>query len=158
MCSSDLSLRRQTTIGFTPASDEINYERMKDKILEESKKVFRPEFLNRLDEVIVFRSLSKADLIAILDLEVGKVMGRLKNKNIRLELDTKAKDFLTEKGYDPMYGARPMRRAVERYLEDPLAEQVIRGNLTPQSPIQVSVENDKLAFRQKELSPNTISS
>jgi ATP-dependent Clp protease ATP-binding subunit ClpC len=152
------SLRRQTTIGFTPASDEINYERMKDKILEESKKVFRPEFLNRLDEVIVFRSLSKADLIAILDLEVGKVMGRLKNKNIRLELDTKAKDFLTEKGYDPMYGARPMRRAVERYLEDPLAEQVIRGNLTPQSPILVSVENDKLAFRQKELSPNTISS
>jgi ATP-dependent Clp protease ATP-binding subunit ClpC len=151
------SLRKQTTIGFTPATEEASYEKMRDKILEEAKKVFRPEFLNRLDDVIVFRSLTKADLIKILDLEVGKVLERLKHKNIKLELDSAAKDFLTEKGYDPMYGARPMRRAVERYLEDPLAEEIIKGNFHENVPIQVTVEQDKLAFTQKARPANAVS-
>ena len=83
----------------------------------------RPEFLNRLDDVVVFRSLTKTDLIQILDLETSKVLERLRNKNLELSLDESAKDFLVEKGYDPAYGARPMRRAVERYLEDPLAKK-----------------------------------
>src|SRR5262249_13691257 len=140
--------RKQTTIGFTSPSDEASYEKMRDKILDETKKVFRPEFLNRLDDVIVFRSLSKADLIEILGLEVTKVMDRLKAKNIQLILDDKAKDFLVEKGYDPTYGARPMRRAVERYLEDPLAEDILRGKFHDKSPILVTVEQDKLVFNQ----------
>ena len=142
------TLRKQSTIGFTPASDQFTYEKMRDKILEEAKRAFRPEFLNRLDDVIVFRSLSKLDLIQILDLEVAKVMTRIKHKNIRVELDAKAKDFLTEKGYDPQYGARPMRRAVERHLEDPLAEEIIRGTFHEGDPILVSVEGDKLVFTQ----------
>ena len=144
------TLRKQTTIGFTPVSEETSYEKMRDKILEETKKVFRPEFLNRLDDVSVFRSLSKADLIQILDLEVAKVMQRLKHKNIKVELDAEAKNFLTEKGYDPMYGARPMRRAVERELEDPLAEQIIRGDFREYEPILVKFDRDKgkLAFSQ----------
>jgi ATP-dependent Clp protease ATP-binding subunit ClpC len=123
-------------------------EKMRDKILEETKKVFRPEFLNRLDDVIVFRSLSKPDLIEILGLEVNKVMQRLKAKNIQLTLDDKAKDFLVEKGYDPAYGARPMRRAVERYLEDPLAEEILRGKFHDKGPVLVTVELEKLAFSQ----------
>jgi ATP-dependent Clp protease ATP-binding subunit ClpC len=102
-----------------------------------------------LDDVIVFRSLSKPDLMQILDLEVAKVMERLKHKNIKVELDAKARDFLTEKGYDPMYGARPMRRAVEKFLEDPLAEEIIRGNFHEDEPILVSVDKDKLAFSQR---------
>ncbi|MHB1306526.1 MAG: ATP-dependent Clp protease ATP-binding subunit [Limisphaerales bacterium] len=142
------TLRKQTTIGFTPASDQFTYEKMRDKILEEAKRAFRPEFLNRLDDVIVFRSLSKPDLIQILELEVAKVMIRIKHKNIRVELDAKAKDFLTEKGYDPQYGARPMRRAVERHLEDPLAEEIIRGTFHEGDPILVSVEGEKLIFTQ----------
>jgi ATP-dependent Clp protease ATP-binding subunit ClpC len=150
------SLRKQTTIGFTPASEETSYERMRDKILEDAKKVFRPEFLNRLDDVIVFRSLSKADLMQILDLEVAKVMERLKHKNIKVELDAKAKDFLTEKGYDPMYGARPMRRAVERCLEDPLAEDIIRGSFAENEPILVSVDKDKLTFSQRAAARETV--
>ncbi|MHB9009690.1 MAG: NDP-hexose 4-ketoreductase, partial [Limisphaerales bacterium] len=97
---------------------------------------------------IVFRSLSKPDLIQILELEVAKVMIRIKHKNIRVELDAKAKDFLTEKGYDPQYGARPMRRAVERHLEDPLAEEIIRGTFHEGDPILVSVEGEKLIFTQ----------
>src|SRR5207249_6894876 len=108
-------------------------EKMREKIIEEAKKLFRPEFLNRLDYIIVFRSLTKPDLIQILDLEIGKVMQRLKGKKLELVLDEKAKDFLVEKGYDPTYGARPMRRAVERFLEDPLAEELLKGSLHERS-------------------------
>jgi ATP-dependent Clp protease ATP-binding subunit ClpC len=143
------TIKKQATMGFSmPGSDTDNYERMRERILDESKKVFRPEFLNRLDDVIVFHSLNRPDLITILDLEINKVMTRLKGKNLRLELDEKAKDFLVEKGYDPQYGARPMRRAVERFLEDPLAEEILRGHLHEGDPIVVSADGDKLTFTQ----------
>jgi ATP-dependent Clp protease ATP-binding subunit ClpC len=122
---------------------------VREKILEESKRVFRPEFLNRLDDLIVFRSFTKPDLIQILSLEVEKVLERLRKKNLRLELDDKAKDLLVEKGYDPQYGARPMRRAVERFFEDPLAEEILKGALREGELIQVTAENDKLVFKQK---------
>ena len=143
------TIRKQTTMGFSPISDESSYEKMREKILDEAKRQFRPEFLNRLDDIIVFRSLTKPDLIQILDLEIQKVMERLKNKNFKLELDDKAKDFLVEKGYDPTYGARPMRRSVERFLEDPLAEEILKGSLHEGEPVQVSVDSGKLVFTQK---------
>ena len=152
------TIRRQTTIGFGPASEEASYEKMRDKIMEEAKKAFRPEFLNRLDGVIVFRSLSKADLIEVLGLEVQKVMERLKGKKIRIELDEKAKNFLVEKGFDPIYGARPMRRAVESHLEDPLAEEILKGHLHENDPIQVTVENGKLVFNQPAAAEGALSS
>src|SRR5213593_1354571 len=152
------TIRKQTTIGFTAGSEEMGYEKMREKILDDAKKVFRPEFLNRLDDVIVFRALNKPDLIQILDLEVKKVMERLKGRNIQLHLDEKANDFLVEKGYDPIYGARPMRRAVERYLEDPLAEEILKGHLHDNDPIQVSVEGDKLVFQQTAAAEGALSS
>ncbi len=152
------TIRKQTTIGFTAASEEMGYEKMREKILDDAKKVFRPEFLNRLDDVIVFRALNKPDLIQILDLEVKKVMERLKGRNIQLLLDDKAKDFLVEKGYDPIYGARPMRRSVERYLEDPLAEEILKGHLHDNDPIQVTVEGDKLVFKQTAKAEGALSS
>jgi ATP-dependent Clp protease ATP-binding subunit ClpC len=136
-------------LGFSPITDQNSYEKMREKILDEAKRQFRPEFLNRLDDIIVFRSLTKPDLIEILDLETAKVMERLKGKNLKLVLDEKAKDFLVEKGYDPTYGARPMRRAVERSLEDPLAEEILKGNLHEGEPVQVTVEEGKLIFSQK---------
>ena len=142
-------IRKGTSLGFAPISDESSYEKMRDKILEESKRVFRPEFLNRLDDIIVFRSLTKPDLIEILDLEVNKVTTRLKGKNLTLELEDAVRDFLVEKGYDPTYGARPMRRAVEKHLEDPLAEELLKGNLRDNEPVQVSLKEGKLAFNQK---------
>jgi ATP-dependent Clp protease ATP-binding subunit ClpC len=146
------TIKRQSSMGFSPITDANSYEQMREKILEEAKKTFRPEFLNRLDDIIVFRSLTKPDLIQILELEVNKVMARLmKNRNIALQLDEKAKDFLVGKGYDPQYGARPMRRSVERFLEDPLAEELLKGNLHDGEPISVTTEGDKdkLAFNQK---------
>ena len=123
-----------------------------------SQAAFRPEFLNRLDDIIVFRSLTKPDLIQILDLEIGKVMERLKGKNLQLQLDEKAKDFLVEKGYDPTYGARPMRRAVERFLEDPLAEEILKGNLHEGEPVHVTVDKDKLLFTQTSPAAGALSS
>jgi ATP-dependent Clp protease ATP-binding subunit ClpC len=145
---SDL-IRKQSTLGFSPITDESSYEKARERVLEEAKKTFRPEFLNRLDDLIVFRSFTKPDLITILNLEVEKVLERLRRKSLHLELDEKAKDFLVEKGYDPQYGARPMRRAVERFFEDPLAEEILKGSLREVEPIQVTADKDKLIFNQK---------
>jgi ATP-dependent Clp protease ATP-binding subunit ClpC len=145
------TIKKQSTMGFSPISDESTYEKMRDRILEEAKRTFKPEFLNRLDDIIVFRSLTKPDLIQILDLEIAKVGERLKGKNVTLVLDEKAKDFLVEKGYDPTYGARPMRRSVEKYLEDPLAEERLKGNIHDNETMNVTVEDGKLVFRQKAI-------
>jgi ATP-dependent Clp protease ATP-binding subunit ClpC len=142
-------IRRQTTMGFSPVSDEHSYDKMKEKILEEARRIFRPEFLNRLDDAIVFRSLTKPELVEILELEVSKVIHRLKGRQLVLTLDDGARDFLLEKGYDPTYGARPMRRAVERNLEDPLAEEILKGSLHPNEPVVVSLQDGKLVFKQK---------
>ncbi len=126
------SIKRQTSLGFgAMAADEADFEGMKEKILEESKRYFKPEFLNRLDELVVFHMLEKKDLDQIVDLEISKLLKRLRDKEITLELDASARDLLVKKGYDPSYGARPMRRAVERYLEDPLAEALLRGDVKP---------------------------
>jgi ATP-dependent Clp protease ATP-binding subunit ClpC len=144
------TIKKQSTLGFSPISDELSYEKMRETILDEAKRTFRPEFLNRLDDIIVFRSLTKPDLIEILDLEINKVMGRLKAKNIELHLDEKAKDLLVAKGYDPEYGARPMRRAVEKHLEDPLAEEILKRNLHENELIYVSAEDDKVTFSQEK--------
>jgi ATP-dependent Clp protease ATP-binding subunit ClpC len=151
-------IKRQGTIGFTQTSDEMNYEKMKERLLDEAKRTFKPEFLNRLDDVIVFRALSRSDLIKILDLEIAKLSQRLKAKNLRLELDEKARDFLLEKGYDPTYGARPMRRAVERYLEDPLAEELLKGELHPNDPVKVGLDKDQLTFSQKPVAAGALTS
>ena len=152
------TIKKQSTLGFSNASEEDSYERMRERTLEDAKKTFRPEFLNRLDDVIVFRSFTKPDLITILSLEVDKVIERLRHKNLSLALDDKAKDFLVEKGYDPQYGARPMRRAVERFFEDPLAEEILKGNLREVEPILVTTNGDKLVFNQKAATEGAVTS
>ena len=144
-------------MGFGTTSDEMDYPTMKSHIMDEAKKMFRPEFLNRLDDIVVFRTLTKPDLIQILDLEIQKLCQRLKHKKLTLQFDEKAKDFLVEKGFDPQYGARPMRRAVEKYLEDPLAEELLRGNLHEGEPIIVAPDKDKLSFTQSQAQPGALS-
>jgi len=140
-------IKKQTSLGFGAPKAEESYTGMKAKIIEAAKKLFKPEFLNRLDDMLVFRTLDKPALERIVDLESAKVAERLKTKSITLTLDEPAKLFLIEKGYDPAYGARPMRRAVERYLEDPLAEALLRGELPRESKITVTRgEGDALVF------------
>ncbi len=139
-------LKKQTTMGFGAPREGHDYDSMREKILDETKRVFKPEFLNRLDEITVFHSLQKADLLQIVDLEVAKVKARLKAKEVEVVLDSAAHEFVIEKGYDPNYGARPMRRAVERYLEDPLAEEILRGNVKAGSKVQVTATDGKLVF------------
>jgi ATP-dependent Clp protease ATP-binding subunit ClpC len=137
-------------MGFGAPMEGHDYDSMRDKILEETKRVFKPEFLNRLDEIIVFHSLGKPELLRIVDLEVDKVLARIKAKDVHIELKQSAKEFLIEKGYDPQYGARPMRRAVERFLEDPLAEELLRGNVKPGDKVEVADVDGKLAFQVPE--------
>jgi ATP-dependent Clp protease ATP-binding subunit ClpC len=146
------TLRKQTTMGFGAVKPigEHEYDTMRDKLLEEARRAFKPEFINRLDDIIVFHQLTKLDLMKIVDLEVEKVLTRVKAKEVNIELEPSAKEFLIEKGYDPQYGARPMRRAVERYLEDPFAEELLRGNVKPGDVVHVAAAEGKLAFRVAE--------
>ena len=144
-------IKKQTTLGFGAPKHDEGYDTMQGKILEETKKVFKPEFLNRLDDIIVFHTLTKEMLTSIVDLEVVKVVNRIKEKEIILTLDAAAHELLIEKGYDPTYGARPMRRAVERYLEDPMAEEILRGTFKAGDQIQVTRDGEKLAFKVSEV-------
>jgi ATP-dependent Clp protease ATP-binding subunit ClpC len=147
-------IQKQNALGFgVSTSDSYEAEKIREKILEEAKRVFKPEFLNRISDLVVFQSLSKTDLVRIVDLELSKVAKRLKDHEIELNVSQEAKDLLIEKGYDEKYGARPLRRAVEHYLEDPLAEAILRGDVRRGSPIQVmrDPDSDKLEFRQKAL-------
>ncbi len=143
-------IKRQVTLGFgAMGGGDENYDNMRDKILERAKEAFKPEFLNRLDEKIVFHVLDRENLIRIVDLEIDTVLKRLAAKNIHLKLDKKAKEFLIEQGYDPNYGARPMRRAVERHIEDPLAEHLLRGDIKAGQTVKITHKKDEkyLTFR-----------
>src|SRR5499427_5231244 len=140
-------IKRQTAMGFGAIAGHESYEAMRDKILEESKRVFKPEFLNRLDDMIVFHQLERNDLVKIVDLEVAKVIERVRAKDIKVHPDTTAVEFLIDKGYDPIYGARPMRRAVEKYLEDPLAEEFLRGNIKHGDTLETHAAGEQLAFK-----------
>ena len=141
-------IRKGGGLGFGEKTANADYDRLKLQMLEEAKRVFKPELLNRLDDMIVFRQLTRDDVIKILDLEVQKVKERLTAKHIDIHLADSAREFLINKGFDPMYGARQLRRAVERHLEDPLAEEILRGHLSSVEVVEVTAENDKLKFGQ----------
>ncbi len=141
-------IRKSAGLGFAPMKEEHTYEEMKGKLLEEAKRVFKPEFMNRLDDIIVFRSLNRNDMVRIVELEVAKVKTRLKYKDVEIRLTPAALDFLIDKGYDPQFGARPLRRAVEKHLQDPLAEEILRGGIKPNETVEVTVVDGKLVFGQ----------
>jgi ATP-dependent Clp protease ATP-binding subunit ClpC len=147
------SIKRQSSLGFNAMADsEGDFEGMKAKIEEVAKKHFRPEFLNRLDEMVVFHMLEKIHLNKIVDLEVKKLVERLAEKEIELILDKSAREFIVTKGYDPEYGARPMRRAVERFLEDPLAEALLASEVKEGDVVTAAVKkkDGKVFFKSKK--------
>ena len=143
------SIKRQTSLGFGAMStDNADNDAIKGKVMESAKKFFKPEFLNRLDDIVSFRMLEKGELSRIVDLEVRKVLVRLRNKKIELVMEESGRDFLIKEGYDPQYGARPMRRAVEKHIEDPLAEHILRGDVKEGDTVRVTYdeENKRLKF------------
>ena len=144
-------LRKQGSIGFKVQKEDVTYNDMKDRLMEEVKKTFKPEFLNRIDDIIVFRSLTKQDLSKIVEIEVKEVQKRLAEQNISIELTKEAKEFLMEKGFDKAFGARPLKRTIQRYLEDPLAEDIISGILHKDGVVKISIKNDKLVFIQQDV-------
>jgi ATP-dependent Clp protease ATP-binding subunit ClpC len=124
-------IARNTPLGFSVGDDDhgMTYDDMKNRVMGELKKVFRPEFLNRIDEVIVFHKLQKEEIKQIVDLLLRRIRQSLADRDLQLELTEGAEDFLVEKGWDPSMGARPLRRAIQRYIEDPLADFVLRAEL-----------------------------
>ena len=141
---------RKTGVGFAKADDGVNYERMKERVTEELKRHFRPEFLNRIDDVIVFSELSRDEVHSIVDLLLKRVQTQLESKGITLDLTEAARDLLTEKGYDPTLGARPLRRAIQRYVEDPLSEKLLWKEVGIGQSILLDVEDGEMVFRQSE--------
>ncbi len=144
-------IRRDMTIGFAAQRDEAktrkrSYDNMKEKVLGEMKKTFRPEFLNRIDEIIVFHELTEDQLRNIVDLLIKDLQGRLADRKLGVELTERAKSWLVKVGYDPQYGARPLRRAIERYVENPLSTKLLRGEYSPGDTIIGDLGDDGLTF------------
>ncbi len=143
-------LKKQGSIGFKADEHSTDYRQMKSRLLEEVKRAFKPEFINRVDDIIVFQRLSRENLITIIELEIAGFAVRLKEKEIELHLDAKAKEFLINKGFDITYGARPLKRTIQKYLEDPIAEELIGRKIRPGDIISVTSKEgeDKLVFEQ----------
>lgn len=146
---SDL-IRRSTEVGFGVTEGMPDYDTMKEKIDKAVKKHYKPEFINRLDDTIIFKALDKDNLIKIIDLEVDKLKKRLERKNIQIVLSDQAKEFLVDKGYQPEMGARTLRRTIEQQLEDPLAEKLLLDGDEPRQ-IAIEIEDGKLLFQDRDL-------
>jgi ATP-dependent Clp protease ATP-binding subunit ClpC len=149
-------IRKDTTLGFTARGDEektrrLAYERMKEKVMGEVKKTFRPEFLNRIDGIVVFHALTKDHIRQIVNLMLREVERRLGEKDIRLEVTEAAKDLLGEKGYDELFGARPLRRVIQTMVEDRLSEMVLRGDFRPGDVIRIDREGDDITISTASL-------
>ena len=142
--------KNKAIIGFQGQDDNFSFTTLKDKIIEKVKKTFRPEFLNRIDEIIIFHPLKKEHLFKIVEIELEEVKERLKEHNISISLREDAKKFLIEKGTNPEFGARPLRRTISRYLEDPLSEEILRDKFPSNSVIIVERKGEQLSFRLRK--------
>ena len=141
-----------TTLGFSRTEDQQDsYQKMKDTVLSELRRTFNPELLNRIDEIIVFHSLGREHLKDIVDIMISRVQEHLKDKHITLSVEDEAKEFLINEGYDPTFGARPLRRAIQRYVEDALAEEVLKGRFTEGGVVRIKMGDGRLIFEEENL-------
>jgi ATP-dependent Clp protease ATP-binding subunit ClpC len=151
-------ITRNTQVGFQRESGDAEYSRLKDRVMEEARKIFNPEFLNRVDEVLVFHRLTHEQLVGIVDKEVKNVLDRIAEKGIYLNLTEGAKEFLVQVGSNDEYGARPLRRAVQQFIEDPLAELLLKGEINEGVHLDVRATEigDKLLFESAALAAEGI--
>jgi len=143
-------IRSDASVGFRSTDGGITYEEMKNRVLSELKRHFRPEFLNRLDEVIVFHPLSREEIKQIVDRMLEEERKLLSEKDIKLEVTKEARDLIVEEGYDPDFGARPLRRAIQRLIENPLSEEILRGKFKDGDTVVVGVKDGQITFTKKE--------
>ena len=156
---SDL-IKRETTMGFSVKSDDAqteegSYQRMKDKVMEEVKRFFRPEFLNRIDATVVFHQLTRVEILEIVDLMMNQVRKELEDKQVELEITDAARDYLGETGFDPVMGARPLRRLIQNEVEDRLSDEILSGRLSAGDIALVDVEDGSIVIRAKVEEPAT---
>jgi ATP-dependent Clp protease ATP-binding subunit ClpC len=135
-----------SSMGFTPKDDMSDYEGIKKSLLTEVRNLFRPEFLNRIDDIVVFKALTKDDIVSIVDIEFSGIQERLKDRDIGIQLSPEAKEFIIDKGYDPKFGARPLRRALEQQIEDPISEKILKGSFEDIHEIEVVRVGNGLDF------------
>lgn len=141
---------RKATLGFGASDEAAGYEKMKERILDELKRTFRPEFLNRVDDTIVFHALSQEHIREIVDIMLEELNQRIEEHNLRVEVSGAAKDRLVHEGFDPAFGARPLRRVIQKRLEDGISEEMLQGKVKPGNTVAVDVENDKFVFNTKK--------
>jgi ATP-dependent Clp protease ATP-binding subunit ClpC len=143
-------LEKGRALGFQPDDPNVSYEKLKDKVIEETKKIFNPEFMNRLDETIVFHKLGEEEISQIIELMLSELDERMSEKKLSLHLTAPAKELIAEQGFDPAYGARPLRRTIQKLIEDPLSEDIIKGRIEEGSEVRVSRKGDELVFTTSE--------
>ncbi|MBN1479809.1 ATP-dependent Clp protease ATP-binding subunit [candidate division KSB1 bacterium] len=148
---------KSSGIGFAQQNEESNYEGMRQRIIEEMKHTFNPEFLNRVDEIVVFRQLNRDDMVKIIDIVMHDMLGKVASRNISIELTKGAKEFIAEYGFDPIYGARPLKRTIQKFVENPIAEELLKGVFTDGARIRVKKKGDGLGFDEAKAAPNTSS-
>jgi len=149
---------RKPVLGFGQGAADLTYDKMRQRVEEELKRNFRPEFLNRIDEVIVFHELSRAEVKSIVDLLIVRIENQLRSQDVDIELTEAAKDYLARTGYDPTLGARPLRRAIQRHIEDPISEKILWKEYEAGETIMVDLESDddgeRITFKKGERSPD----
>ncbi len=144
-------IKKGVGMGFNQSDSEGEYERMEKMVKEEVKRTFNPEFINRLDDMVVFRSLTKKDMSRIVDILVKELEDRLATKEVKLQISDPVRDLIIEKGFDQQLGARPLRRAIQRLIEDPLAEDLLRGKIPDQTLLKVGRKGDELTFSHSKI-------
>jgi len=143
-------IRKQPAVGFRPSDEQSGYEQMKSRVMEELRRTFRPEFLNRLDEVIVFHALNEKHINEIVEIMLEELNKRVQSYGMQLEVTENAKTQLVNEGYDPQFGARPLRRVIQKRLEDGISEEMLQGKLTSGDTVKVDTEEEKFVFKKKE--------
>jgi ATP-dependent Clp protease ATP-binding subunit ClpC len=136
-------IKKAGGFGFSTQESEIDYSKMQSKIMDEIKRLFNPEFLNRVDELVVFHNLTKEHMELIIDIVVKEMLNKVSDRQIEIEITKAAKELISEKGFDPVYGARPLKRVIQKYIEDPIAEDMLKGKFSDGSQIQVVCSGNK---------------
>ncbi len=132
------------SFGFSKSNEQSDYSHMRERLIEQVKKLFNPEFINRVDDIVVFRQLDRDDMIKIIDIVIAEMLSKVSDRNIKIDLSRGAKEYLADAGFDPQYGARPLRRTIQKFVENPIAEELLKGRFGDGTLIRVRKKGSSL--------------